>query len=58
MQVKTKASPGKVKAFLLIRDPVTNVPLFDDYDKEIPPEIAHALTAEDWEYINQQRQKG
>lgn len=44
---------GKIKAFFLIRDK-SGKPVFDNWFN-IPPEIAHALTDEDWKYIEEMR---
>lgn len=47
--MKVKSTPGKIKAFALVRDGNGN-PIFDDYF-DIHPKIAHVLTDKDWKYI-------
>ena len=51
--MKARTQPCKFKMFALVRDKHGKVK-FDDWFN-IPDEIGHALTDEDWEYIHQKR---
>lgn len=54
--MKAEASPGKYKGFMLVRDSEGN-PIFDDY-LNIPQEISHVFTSEDWDYVEKKILQG